>query len=146
MSAPIVVINPNSTVAVTDAIDEAVAPLRMAGGPAIVCVTLAEGPPGIETQAHVEQVVQPISRLIRAREHDAAAFVIACFSDPGLHLARLGMGGGYYDRWLARPRAARRPLRVGFGFALQEARVVPATAHDVRLDAVVTERGLRRFR
>jgi Asp/Glu/hydantoin racemase len=83
-----VVINPNSTEAVTEAIDQAVAPLRMAGGPEIACVTLAEGPPGIETQAHVEQVVQPVSRLIRAREDDAAAFVIACFSDPGLHLAR----------------------------------------------------------
>jgi len=87
MSAPIVVINPNSSEAVTAAIDRAVAPLRMAGGPAIACVTLAEGPPGIESQAHVEQVVQPISRLIRAREN-AAAFVIACFSDPGLQLAR----------------------------------------------------------
>src|ERR687891_1543946 len=87
MSAPIVVINPNSSEAVTGAIDRAVAPLRMAGGPAIECVTLAEGPPGIESQAHVEQVVQPISRLIRAREN-AAAFVVACFSDPGLQLAR----------------------------------------------------------
>ncbi|MGH6917807.1 MAG: aspartate/glutamate racemase family protein, partial [Geminicoccaceae bacterium] len=87
MSAPIMVINPNSSEAVTGAIDRAIDPLRMAGGPAIECVTLAEGPPGIETQAHVEQVVQPIVRLVRARE-DAAAFVIACFSDPGLHLAR----------------------------------------------------------
>lgn len=59
---------------------------------------------------------------------------------------RLGMGGGYYDRLLARPRAARRPLRVGYAFAAQEARAVPVAAHDVRLDAVVTERGWRRFR
>jgi allantoin racemase len=87
MAAPIVVINPNSSEAVTGAIDRAIEPLRMAGGPAIECVTLAEGPPGIESQAHVEQVVQPIARLVRARE-DAAAFVIACFSDPGLQLAR----------------------------------------------------------
>jgi Asp/Glu/hydantoin racemase len=87
MSAPIVVINPNSTDAVTAAIDDAIAPLRMAGGPPIECVTLAEGPPGIESQAHVEQVVQPVARLVRARD-DAAAFVIACFSDPGLHVAR----------------------------------------------------------
>jgi Asp/Glu/hydantoin racemase len=87
MPARIVVINPNSTEAVTDAIDRAVAPLRMAGGPEIECVTLAEGPPGIETQAHVEQVVPPILRLIGERA-DAAAFVIACFSDPGLHAAR----------------------------------------------------------
>jgi allantoin racemase len=87
MSAPIVVINPNSSETVTAAIDRAVVPLRMEGGPEIACVTLADGPPGIETQAHVEQVVQPIARFVRARE-DAAAFVIACFSDPGLHVAR----------------------------------------------------------
>jgi len=72
---------------VTAAIDRALAPLRMAGGPAIDCVTLAEGPSGIETQAHVEQVVQPLRRLVLERG-DASAFVIACFSDPGLPLCR----------------------------------------------------------
>lgn len=87
MSERIVVINPNSSVAVTAAIDRALAPLRMAGGPAIDCVTLAEGPPGIETQAHVEQVVQPLRRLVLER-NAASAFVIACFSDPGLQLCR----------------------------------------------------------
>ena len=87
MAERIVVINPNCTGAVTAAIDAALQPWRMAGGPAIECVTLAEGPPGIETQAHVEQVVQPICRLVHARA-DADAFVIACFSDPGLHAAR----------------------------------------------------------
>jgi allantoin racemase len=83
----IVVINPNSSAAVTAAIDRAVAPLRMAGGPEIDCVTLAKGPPGIETQAYVEQVVQPLRRLVGERS-DASAFVIACFSDPGLQLCR----------------------------------------------------------
>ena len=87
MSGRIVVVNPNSTATVTAAIDRALEPLRMTGGPAIECLTLAEGPPGIETQAHVEQVVRPLCRLVRARA-DAGAFVIACFSDPGLHLCR----------------------------------------------------------
>jgi allantoin racemase len=87
MADRIVVINPNCTQAVTDAIDAALDPWRMQGGPAIECVTLAEGPPGIETQAHVEQVVIPLCELVRARA-DARAFVIACFSDPGLHAAR----------------------------------------------------------
>ncbi len=87
MTGRIVVINPNCTAAVTEAIAVALGPWRLAGGPAIECVTLAEGPPGIATQAHVEQVVPAICRLVRARE-DAAAFVIACFSDPGLHAAR----------------------------------------------------------
>jgi Asp/Glu/hydantoin racemase len=88
MAARILVINPNSTEAVTRGIDEAVEPLRMAGGPAIDCVTLKEGPPGIETQQHVDGVVQPLLKLVRERESEYAAFVIACYSDPGLHSVR----------------------------------------------------------
>ncbi|MCH9013297.1 MAG: Asp/Glu racemase, partial [Proteobacteria bacterium] len=60
----IIVINPNSTVAVTEDIDRALDPLRFADGPEIVSLTLAEGPPGIETQRHVESVVMPLCRLI----------------------------------------------------------------------------------
>ncbi len=84
----ILVINPNSTEAVTRGIDEAVEPLRIEGGPAIDCVTLKEGPPGIETQQHVDSVVAPMLKLIREQEKDYAAFVIACYSDPGLHSLR----------------------------------------------------------
>jgi Asp/Glu/hydantoin racemase len=88
MSDPIIVINPNSTEAVTRGIDRACEPLRMPGGPMIECVTLAEGPPGIQTQREVDGVVAPLLRLISALDRRAAAFVIACFSDPGLHSAR----------------------------------------------------------
>lgn len=88
MSERILVINPNSSETVTRGIDEAVAPLRMAGGPAIECMTLAEGPPGIETQQHVDGVVAPLVRAVREREKEFAAFVIACYSDPGLHSVR----------------------------------------------------------
>jgi len=88
MSMRILVINPNSTEAVTRGIDQAVEPLRMSGGPAIDCVTLKEGPPGIETQQHVDSVVQPLLNLVRAKEAEYAAFVIACYSDPGLHSVR----------------------------------------------------------
>jgi Asp/Glu/hydantoin racemase len=76
----ILVINPNSTVAVTRAIDEAMAPLRIAGGPEIACLTLEDGPPGVESQTDADAVIQPLCRVIRQRERDAAAFVIACFS------------------------------------------------------------------
>ena len=78
----ILVINPNSTEAVTQGIDAAMEPLRMKGGPAIECITLKEGPPGIENQAHVEQVVAPIGDMVRKRDNDCSAFVIACYSDP----------------------------------------------------------------
>jgi len=85
---PIVVINPNSTEAVTAGIDRSIEPLRMAGGPPIECLTLKEGPPGIESQQMADSVIMPLCRLIRSRDETASAFVIACFSDPGLHSAR----------------------------------------------------------
>src|SRR5215467_14811834 len=85
---PIVVINPNSTEAVTAGIDRSIEPLRMAGGPPIECVTLKEGPPGIESQQMSDSVIIPLCRLIHSRSETASAFVIACFSDPGLHSAR----------------------------------------------------------
>ena len=88
MTGRIVVINPNSTQVVTDGISAALEPLRMEGGPAIDCLTLAEGPPGVETQAHVDGVIAPMCRLIEANDNAASAFVVACFSDPGLHSAR----------------------------------------------------------
>jgi Asp/Glu/hydantoin racemase len=88
MAERILVINPNSTDAVTRGIDQAVEPLRMPGGPAIDCVTLKEGPPGIETQQHVDGVVAPMLSLMRAKQSQYAAFVIACYSDPGLHSLR----------------------------------------------------------
>ncbi len=85
MTGPIVVINPNSNQAVTDGLAEALAGLR--GAARIECVTLAEGPFGIESQRHVDQVALPLAALIETRP-DAAAFVIACYSDPGIDLCR----------------------------------------------------------
>jgi allantoin racemase len=84
----ILVINPNSTVSVTQAIDDAMTPLRIPSGPEIACLTLDEGPPGVESQTDSDGVIHPLCRMIRDHEADAAAFVIACFSDPGLFSAR----------------------------------------------------------
>ena len=83
------VVNPNSNEAVTRGLDEALQPLRFANGPEIVCSTLAEGPFGIETQADVESVVMPLRRMVEA-DNASDAFVIACYSDPGLHVCREG--------------------------------------------------------
>ena len=58
---------------------------------------------------------------------------------------RLGYGGGFYDRTLAGLRAAGPLLAVGFAFAAQELPEVPIDAYDQRLDAIVTEQGVRRF-
>ena len=88
MHAPIIVINPNSTRTVTDGMSEAVDSLRRPGGPAVECVTLDGGPPGVETQMDVESVVLPICDYVRTRNDEAGAFVIGCYSDPGLYAAR----------------------------------------------------------
>jgi len=85
--ARILVINPNSLEAVTAGIDRALDPLRFPGGPQFECVTLSEGPPGIQTQRDADAVIEPLCALIQRRS-DCAAYVIACYSDPGLHSAR----------------------------------------------------------
>ncbi|MEY4984381.1 MAG: hypothetical protein RIR62_2647, partial [Pseudomonadota bacterium] len=58
---------------------------------------------------------------------------------------RLGYGGGFYDRTLAGLRARHDVLAVGFAFAAQELAEVPIDAYDQRLDAIVTESGVRLF-
>jgi len=85
----ILVINPNSNEMVTEGLRQALAPLTFAEGPEIICESLREGPIGIETQEHVESVTLPLRRRIEAA-NDVDAFVIACYSDPGLHVAREG--------------------------------------------------------
>ena len=82
----LVIINPNSSQKVTDGIDAAIDPLRSFGIP-IQCLTLTEGPPGIETQRQADLTIAPMLALAAAQEN-AAGFVIACFGDPGLHALR----------------------------------------------------------
>lgn len=55
---------------------------------------------------------------------------------------RLGYGGGFYDRTLA---ALPGRALLGCGFSAQKVAHVPAGPHDIRLPAVVTERGIERF-
>jgi 5-formyltetrahydrofolate cyclo-ligase len=52
---------------------------------------------------------------------------------------RLGQGGGWYDRFLA--RVGPHCSTIGVGFAVQLVDTMPIEAHDVVLDRVVTEFG-----
>ncbi len=59
---------------------------------------------------------------------------------------RIGYGAGHYDRAIAKLHAkGLNPVLVGIAFDCQEVPSVPAEAHDVALDAVLTESGLRSF-
>lgn len=86
----ILVINPNSTREVTAHIDRSLQGLRFADGPDIVCDTLLTGPPGIESQAHVDGTSERLLAYFEAnpRHREAQAVVLACFSDPGLYALR----------------------------------------------------------
>jgi allantoin racemase len=56
-------------------------------GPEIVCETLAEGPYGIESQKDADSVTMPLRRKVEG-DNASSAFIIACYSDPGLHVCR----------------------------------------------------------
>ena len=58
---------------------------------------------------------------------------------------RLGYGGGFYDRTLARLRALKPIIAIGIAFDEQEVDAVPHAAYDERLDLVLTPTGLRSF-
>ena len=53
---------------------------------------------------------------------------------------RLGMGAGYYDRYLEKCENAHL---VAVAFDVQEAREVPVCEYDVKMKAVITEAGIR---
>lgn len=56
---------------------------------------------------------------------------------------RLGYGKGHYDRTLAAMEKA--PMLIGYAFAAQQLDFIPRGDHDVPLDAMVTEAGVRFF-
>lgn len=120
----ILVVNPNSNENVTKGLADALAPIAFKDGPEIECVTLKEGPYGIETQEHIESVTLPLLRLV-AGSNGIDAFVIACYSDPGLHACR---------------EATLRPV-----FGINEAGVLTALARGERFGVIaIGQRSIRR--
>ncbi|MCK0198282.1 5-formyltetrahydrofolate cyclo-ligase [Ancylobacter sp. 6x-1] len=72
-------------------------------------------------------------------EPDILVVPLAAFDRHG---NRLGYGGGFYDRTLARLRRVKRIEAIGYAFAIQRLDDLPAAAHDERLDAVITDTGV----
>lgn len=90
-------------------------------------------------------IVEPEGmEIIGARWLDVVFLPIVGFDSCGV---RLGTGGGYYDRAFAFRRWRKvwhTPQLVGLAYAFQQIESIKAAAHDVLLDAVVTERGVIR--
>lgn len=82
----------------------------------------------------------------RARQLDVLFMPLVAFDTQG---NRLGMGGGYYDTSLAYLRLRqhfRKPKLIGVAYDFQRVATLPREPWDVPLDAVLTDRGLYRFR
>ncbi len=66
---------------------------------------------------------------------------IDLFFVPGLafdlHGRRLGRGAGYYDRYLAQARPGA--MKIGLAYQLQITPCLPAEAHDIMMDLIITE-------
>ncbi|MEM9207948.1 MAG: aspartate/glutamate racemase family protein [Pseudomonadota bacterium] len=84
----ILVINPNSNPAVTAGIDAAVAGERRPGELDIDCVGLRDAPFGIESDEDIATVEPMVVQRISVECSHYDAFVIACYSDPGLNESR----------------------------------------------------------
>lgn len=71
---------------------------------------------------------------------DVVLLPLVAFAENGF---RLGYGGGYFDRTLA--AMVPRPLAWGVGFELALTAGLRPEPHDIPLDAVISECGIRRF-
>ncbi len=100
--------------------------------------------PARDLEPGVWGILEPKPDRCARVELDVVDFILV----PGLAFdvrrRRLGYGGGFYDRLLggltAHPPLRRPPLVAG-AFEAQMVGVVPAGAHDVEMDIVVTESG-----
>jgi 5-formyltetrahydrofolate cyclo-ligase len=84
------------------------------------------------------------SRIIGARWLDVVFLPLVGFDSHGV---RLGTGGGFYDRAFAFRRwrtVWHTPQLIGLAYSFQQVEQIIPAAHDVLLDAVVTEKGVVR--
>lgn len=86
---------------------------------------------GIAEPMADKPVVEPDVVLVPLLAFDARGF-------------RLGYGGGFYDRTLARLRAKKPVVAVGIAYDEQKVDAVPVEAYDQRLDWVLTPSGPQR--
>lgn len=82
----LLIINPNSSIVVTKRISDSLTTITIPTDVNVECRRIIEGPSGIETQEHVEQVIPLLKNEILNSDFDA--YILACFSDPGISKLR----------------------------------------------------------
>ncbi len=84
--ARILVINPNSSKAMTQLMAQCLTGIAANTAHQIACIELAKSPPGINTDENAKAVVPHIIEAVEQEKADA--IVIGCFSDPGIQAVR----------------------------------------------------------
>ena len=85
----------------------------------------------------------PGARYVSPLAVDVLLVPLVAFDGNGV---RLGMGAGYYDRFLGRIPPVMRPRLVGLAHEVQRSpEALPRAAWDVPLDGVLTEAGWQTF-
>ncbi len=93
---------------------------------------LKPGPFGVHEPASHWPVVAPHLLLVPLLAFDNAGH-------------RLGYGGGFYDRTLQAFRSGSSICAIGVAYAGQQTASLPQEPHDMALDGILTEQGLRLF-
>jgi len=120
---------------------------RVAPGAACTCRGLSARPefadwtPSQPLRDNRFGIGEPTGPARALKQLDLLLLPLVGFSDDG---GRLGMGGGFYDRTLGALKLEERPLLLGLAYAAQQVEILPMDPWDVRLDGVLTERGLLR--
>jgi len=79
------------------------------------------------------KILEPISKYcIEPEQLEVIIVPLVGFDE---HLNRIGQGGGYYDRYLAKTKA----IKIGVAFEVQKLDAIPIEEFDVRLDYIVSE-------
>ena len=76
------------------------------------------------------------TQSINANQIDLCLLPLLAFNRHG---QRLGMGGGYYDRYFALNKMAKKPtILVGIAYDFQENATIPSEPWDIPLDFIIT--------
>lgn len=88
-------------------------------------------------------VWEPLAEMPRVPSESLTVILVPGLAFDAQTGARLGRGGGFYDRFLARDGVRAR--RIGVAMELQVLPSIPQELHDARVDELVTEAAWRKF-
>lgn len=103
-------------------------------------LTMRAWTPGDAMEAAAWGIAEPMADKPEV-DPDVVLVPLLAFDPRGF---RLGYGGGFYDRTLARLRARKPVIAVGLAYDEQKVDAVPVESYDQRLDWVLTPSGPQR--